>query len=53
MNVRELITELRKFQEDMPVCDACYIEIDGAVEKTWEDTNYPYNRPNKQVVVLY
>ena len=53
MNVEELIAELSKFPGDMHVCDVCYIEIEGVAEKTWEHTNYPYDKPDKQVLVLY
>lgn len=53
MTVKELVAELSKFPDDMPVCDTCYDEIENVDERTWEDTNYPYNKPDKQILVLW
>lgn len=58
MTVGELIKELQKWPEDMPVaveCDIYYppeadynkIEV---TKRLWEDTNYPYNRPDFEYI---
>ena len=52
MAVRELIKELDKFPKDMEVMDANYMEIESVYEETWTHTNYPYNKPDKQVVII-
>lgn len=52
MTVEELIKELEKFPKDMEVMDTAYYDIESVYEGTWTDTNYPYNKPNKQVVII-
>ena len=52
MTVGELIGKLEKFPNEMEVMDAGYMEIENVYEGTWTDTNYPYNKPNKQVVII-
>ena len=52
MTVKELIDKLKQFPEDMEVMDYLYMDIEDVHERTWEDTNYPYDKPDKQVVVI-
>jgi hypothetical protein len=52
MTVKELITILSVFPEDMEVMDYGYNEITNVKEATWEDTNYPYNKPDKQICLI-
>lgn len=52
MTVGELIKKLEKYPKDMYVVDMNYIEIESVYEGTWSHTNYPYNIPDKQVVIL-
>ena len=52
MLVGELIKELEKFPENMEVMDAGYMEIESVYEGTWIHTNYPYDKPDKQVVII-
>ena len=52
MTVGELIKELENFPKDMEVMDANYMEIESVYEETWTHTNYPYNKPDKQVVII-
>ena len=52
MLVGELIKELEKFSENMEVMDAGYLEIENVHEETWKHTNYPYDKPDKQVVII-
>ena len=52
MKVRELKELLNQFDDELDVMDSCYNDIDGVVEGVWEHTNYPYNLPDKRVVLL-
>lgn len=58
MTVGELIEELKKYPEDMPVAccgdiyyppEKCTIEVS---QRTWEHTNYPYNKPDFDYINL-
>ena len=53
MKVSELVTLLQEFPQDMPV--AIGYEVFTPIEvsiKTWEPTNYPYDRPDFDFVYL-
>ena len=52
MTVKELIGELQKYPEDMEVMCAGHVDIEEVFETTWQHTNYPYNKPDKQVVII-
>ena len=52
MMVKELIEILKEFPGDMEVMDTMYMDIENVYEGTWTDTNYPYNEPDKQVVII-
>ena len=52
MTVKQLIEELKQFPENMEVMDTSYYDIENVYEGTWEDTNYPYNKPDKKVVII-
>ena len=52
MIVKELINKLKQFPEDMEVVDAAYMDIESVYEGTWTYTNYPYDKSDKQVVVI-
>ena len=52
MTVKELIKQLSQFPDDMEVLDACYEEIEYVYESTWTHSNYPYNKPDKQGVLI-
>ena len=52
MLVGELIKELEKFPKDMEVMDTGYMEVESVYEGTWIHTNYPYDKPDKQVVII-
>ena len=58
MTVRELIEELEKYPQDMPVAvgmnimyppeaDCNRLEVS---QKTWVDSNYPWNKPDFEYV---
>lgn len=52
MTVKELIEKLQEFPEDMEVVDMIFEDIETVCEKTWQHTNYPYDKPDKQVVMI-
>lgn len=52
MTVEELIRSLENFPKDMEVMDSGYMEIESVCEGTWIHTNYPYDKPDRQVVVI-
>lgn len=52
MTVKELICELSQFPEDMEVMDRGYDDIEKVYESTWTHTNYPYDKPDKQVIII-
>ena len=52
MTVKELIDKLKHFPEDMEVMDTTYMDIEDVCERTWMHTNYPYDKPDKQVVII-
>lgn len=52
MTVKELIDKLKQFPEDMEVMDTAYYDIEDVYEGTWMHTNYPYDKPDKQVVII-
>ena len=58
MTIKELIEELQKYPQDMPIacCGDIYyppenykIEIS---QRTWVDSNYPWNRPDFEYINL-
>ena len=52
MKVKELIEKLKEFDENLRVLDDCMLDIESVEERTWVDSNYPYTRPDEQVVVI-
>lgn len=52
MSVEELIKELEKFPKDMEVMDSGYMGIESVYEGTWTHANYPYDKPNKQIIII-
>ena len=52
MKVCELIKELSKYDDDMEVYDCSGYEVEGVENRTWIDSNYPYDKPDKQIVVI-
>ena len=58
MTVKELIEELEKYQQDMPVAVDMSImwppESDNnklkVSQRTWVDSNYPWNRPEFEYI---
>jgi len=51
MTVEELIKKLEEFPKDMEVYVG-YDEIERVYESTWTHSNYPYNKPDKQIVII-
>lgn len=52
MIVKELIEKLKEFPEDMEVMNDMYMEIDNVRYGVWVHSNYPYNKPDRQVVII-
>ena len=52
MTVSELIEKLKEFDQDLRVVDDCMLDIEDVVETTWVDSNYPYDKPDEQVVMI-
>ena len=52
MTVRELKEELSKFDDDMEIHDCSGYEVEGVEERTWTHDNYPYDKSDKQIVVI-
>ena len=52
MIVKDLIEALQRFDPNLKVVDDYMYEITEIKETTWVDSNYPYNRPDEQVVVI-
>ena len=53
MTVKELIDKLKEFPEDMRVVDSTYSDLDNVCKEIWIHTNYPYNKPDEEVVMIY
>lgn len=52
MTVKELIEQLQTFDANLRVLDSYMLDIESVKEMTWVDSNYPYDRPDEQVVVI-
>ena len=52
MTVKELIDRLKQFPEDMEVMDTDYMGIERVYARTWTHTNFPYSKPDKQVIII-
>lgn len=52
MTVQELIDQLEKFPRDMRVVDLSRMDIERVFETIFTHDNYPYNKPDEQVIVI-
>jgi hypothetical protein len=52
MTVKELINKLQEFPEDMDVVDYSYDDIEDVHEGTLVHNNHPYDKPDKQVIII-
>ena len=54
LTVNDLINKLKEFPEDMPISINMAGEtIEDVAIQTWVHSNYPYNKPDKDYVVIY
>ena len=53
MTVKELINKLKEFPEDMMVVDSAYNDLDNIYKRIWIHSNYPYNKPDEEVLMIY
>ena len=52
MTKKELIEKLEPFPDDMEVYDYLYMEVENVKEGVWTDTNYPYDKPDKKIIII-
>lgn len=52
MVVKELINKLKKFPQDIKVQMDGFIDIDDVRIYTCVDSNYPYNEPDEDRVII-
>lgn len=52
MTVEQLINELKKYDLDLNVVDCTLNDITEVHEYTIEHNNYPYDKPDKLVLML-
>lgn len=52
MTKKELIEKLEPFPDDMEVYDYSYMEVEDVKEGVWEHTNYPYDKPDKKIIII-
>lgn len=52
MTIKEIIEKLKEFPEDMEVVDSSYDSINEIYPSVWIHSNYPYNKPDKAVIVI-
>ena len=52
ITVKELIQQLSQYPDDMEVFDVGLMEIENVRETTWTRNNYPYDKPDKQILVI-
>lgn len=50
--VGDLIMELMKYPFDMQVRDMGKNKIERIYQDVWTDTNYPYDQPDADIVVI-
>lgn len=53
MTVEQVIAELSKYPKDWEVYDGNWELVEKVYQETWEHTNYPYDKPAKQVVIIF
>ena len=52
MTVQELIDKLQTFDPNLRVVDDYMLNIETVIQCVWVDSNYPYDRPDEDVVVI-
>lgn len=53
MTVAELIEELKTVSQDKEVVDYGFDPITTVYPTTWHDTNHPYDKPDRDVIMIY
>ena len=53
MTNEELIKLLEQFDKKLEIYDTGYSPIEGVKPSTWVDGNYPYDKPDKDVLIIY
>lgn len=52
MSVSQLIDMLKKMPQDLEVYDSSWELVEYVCTATWEHTNYPYDKPDKEIVMI-
>lgn len=47
-----MIDKLKEFPSTMEVMDSCFDDIISIRQATWVHNNYPYNLPDREVVII-
>lgn len=53
MTNEELIKLLEQFDKKLEIYDTGYSPIEGVKPLTWVDGNYPYDKPDKDILIIY
>ena len=53
MNVGQLIDNLSKYDKSLEVYDCSGYEVEGVEKTTWSHNNYPYDKPDKEIVRIF
>lgn len=52
ITVEQLIGILKQLPQNLEVYDSCLSPIEEVRISIWTHTSYPYNKPDKEVVVI-
>lgn len=52
MSVSQLIDMLKKMPQELEVYDSSWEPIESVCTAIWEDSNYPYTKPDKEIVII-
>ena len=56
MTASELILKLQNIidkEGDLKVCDMGFEDIEEIKIRTWTHTNYPYDKPDEKIIMIY
>lgn len=52
MSVSQLIDMLKKMPQELEVYDSSWEPVEYVCTAVWEHTNYPYDKPDKEIVMI-
>lgn len=53
MTIKELKEKLEEFDENLEVYDSGYEPVEKIYLGIWTHDNYPYNKPDKEILIIY